>query len=124
MAALALGLAAGVAQADPVEGVWQTQPGDDGAFGHVRIAPCGGAICGTLVRAYGGDGKPRETETLGRRIVWDMAAEGGGAYGGGKIWAPDRDKTYASKMMLDGDRLKVSGCVIGICRTQTWARVE
>lgn len=123
-AALALAAAAGAAQADPVEGVWQTQPGDDGAFGHVRIAPCDDALCGTLVRAYDGDGRARDTDTLGRRIVWDMAPQGGGAYGGGKIWAPDRDKTYASKMTLDSDRLEVSGCVIGICRSQTWARVD
>jgi len=125
--AVALALAAamaGAAQADPVEGVWQTQPGDDGGFGHVRIAPCDAALCGTLVRAYGSDGRARDSDTLGRRIVWDMVPQGGGAYGGGKIWAPDRDKTYASKMTLAGDRLKVSGCVFGICRSQTWARVE
>ncbi len=125
VAASAVAMAAGMAQAaDPVEGVWQTQPGDDGAFGHVRMAPCGASLCGTLIRAYDGDGRARQTDTLGRQLVWDMDAQGGGAYGGGKIWAPDRDKTYASKMVLDGDRLKVSGCVIGICRSQVWARVE
>ena len=53
-----------------------------------------------------------------------MAADGGGKYSGGKIWAPDRDKTYRSKMELSGDRLKVSGCVGPICRGQTWARVN
>ena len=115
---------AGAALADPVEGVWQTQPGDDGGFGHVRIAPCGAALCGTLERAFDSAGRAQTTETVGRQIVWDMVAQGGGAYGDGKIFAPDSGKTYASKMALEGDRLKVSGCVIGICRSQTWARVE
>ena len=122
--ALALGLAGAAALAEPVLGTWQTQPGDDGAFGYVAMAPCGPAICGTLVRAYDGQGHRVESDIIGRQIVWDMQAEGEGRYGGGKIWAPDRDKTYTSKMVLDGDRLKVSGCVLGICRGQTWARVD
>ena len=44
--AAALALGATAAAADPIEGVWQTQP-DEGAFAHVTIAPCGGAFCGT-----------------------------------------------------------------------------
>ena len=62
-----------------------------------------------------GGGQAQTTENVGRQIVWDMAAEGSGAYGKGKIFAPDSGKTYNGKMELDGDRLKVSGCVMGIC---------
>lgn len=115
---------AAAAMADPVEGTWQTQPGDDGAFGHVEMAQCGAALCGTLVRAYDGEGRARASDSVGRNLVWDMQAKGGGAYAGGKIWAPDRDKTYNSKMTLNGAQLEVSGCVLGICRSQTWVRVE
>lgn len=125
---LALGLlaagATGAAAADPVLGVWQTQPGDDGAFGQVTIAACGAALCGTLTQAFDAQGKPKDSANAGRKIVWDMTPEGGGAYGGGKIWAPDRDKTYNSKMALAGDRLTVSGCVMGVCRNQVWTRVK
>ena len=124
VAALAVAMVAGMAMADPAEGVWQTQPGDDGGFGHVRIAPCGPVLCGTLTTAFDGTGRAQTTDNVGRQIVWDMAAEGSGAYGKGKIFAPDSGKTYNGKMELDGDRLKVSGCVMGICRGQTWARVE
>lgn len=55
-----------------------------------------------------------------------MAAECGGAHGGGQVWAPDRNKTCAAKMTLAGDVLSVSGCVLGglICRAQGWARVK
>lgn len=110
--------------ADPVIGTWQTQPGDDGHFGAVAIAPCGDRICGELVRAYDAAGKPIASKAVGRQIVWDMRAAGGGRYTDGEIWAPDRDKTYASKMTLSGDTLKVYGCVFGICRGQTWTRMQ
>ena len=123
LAALTLTLAT-VAQADPVEGMWKTKPDDNGKFGYVEIVPCGPAFCGTLVKAFDPAGAEIDSPNIGKRIVWDMTPEGGGAYGGGKIWAPDRDKTYKSKMALAGDRLTVSGCVIGICRSQVWTRVK
>ena len=118
-AVAALCLAAAAA-ADPVEGTWRTQPSDTGATLDVRIAACGGAICGTAVRLNG----PGNQAVVGRPIIWDMRAQGGGAYRGGKVWAPDQDKTYNSKMTLSGDRLKVEGCVLVICRGQTWSRVN
>ena len=117
-------LAAQAAAADPVFGLWQTQPDDNGRYGQVEIAACGPSICGTLVRGFDASGKQGSSDAIGRRIVWDMSSEGRGAYGGGKIWAPDRDKTYSSKMQLDGNRLKVSGCVAVICRSQVWTRVQ
>ncbi|MEV8466114.1 DUF2147 domain-containing protein [Fluviibacterium sp. DFM31] len=109
--------------ADPVLGTWKTQPGDDGVYGYVELSPCEGKVCGVLVQAFDAGGGSRSSAALGKRMVWDMVAHGGGRYGKGKIWAPDRDKTYASKMALEGDTLEVSGCVIGICRTQVWTRV-
>ena len=125
MLALVL-IGAGAAFADPVEGLWKTRPDDNGHFGHVRIAPCGAALCGTLVKAFDETGTARESEHLGRQIVWGMVAGGGGLYDGGQVWAPDRDKTYDAKMSLSGDVLSVSGCVMGgaICRSQDWARVK
>ncbi|ARC89321.1 DUF2147 domain-containing protein [Rhodovulum sp. MB263] len=121
----ALTLAATAALADPVEGVWQTPLDDSGHFGHIRIAPCGDAICGTLVRAYDREGRQVESGKIGRQILWDMKPQGGGRYGKGKVWAPDRDKTYNGKMALEGDVLSVSGCVIGICRDGgRWKRVK
>lgn len=123
--AAALMLAASPALAgDPVVGTWKTQPDDNGHFGLVRIAPCGSALCGTLTRAFDRAGKPVASASVGRQIVWDMQPDGAGRYGDGQIWAPDRDKTYASKMELSGDRLKVYGCVLGICRGQTWLRAD
>lgn len=117
-------LAAGAAFADPVAGVWRTEPGDDGAYGHVTISPCGDRICGTLTAGFDAGGNPVSAPEIGRRMIWDMESQGGGRYAGGKIWAPDRDKTYRSKMALRGSSLKVSGCVGPICRGQTWTRIK
>ena len=119
-----LGLAGAAEAADPVVGTWKTQADDNGKFGLVTISPCGDRICGTITRAYGSSGEPISSPTVGRRMIWDMVPAGGGSYVDGQIWAPDRDKTYKSKMTLDGDSLKVEGCVLGFCRGQTWARVR
>jgi uncharacterized protein (DUF2147 family) len=123
---LGLILAAGTAMADPVEGLWKTLPDDNGNFGHVKMAPCGEKICGKLVAAFDAKGAKRESDNIGKAIVWDMVPAGDGSYAEGMIWAPDRDKTYASKMTLSGDALSVSGCVMGglICRSQEWTRVK
>jgi len=123
--AAALALVAGSAFADPVEGLWQTRKDDNGNFGHVEITPCGPAFCGVLVRAYNGEGKEIESPNVGKPIVWDMVPYANGLYDDGKIYSPDRDKTYNGDMTLAGDSLSVRGCVLGICRDGgTWRRVK
>lgn len=116
---------AGAAFADPVEGVWQTKKDDNGNFGHVEVKPCGPAFCGTLIKSFNSSGAPTESPNIGRKIIWDMVAYGDGAYDDGKVYSPDRDKTYNSDMQLTGDKLAVRGCVLGICRDGgTWSRVK
>nr|WP_170615181.1 DUF2147 domain-containing protein [uncultured Ruegeria sp.] len=121
-------LASSAYAADPVDGIWKTQPGDTGGYLHVSIGSCGSAVCGTIDTAFDANGDEQlDYENLGKQIIWDMVPEGGGAYDNGKIWAPDRDKTYNSKMTLDSqNQLTVKGCVAGglICRGQTWTRVQ
>lgn len=123
LAAMALLLATPVF-ADPVLGMYKTQPGDDGNFGHVELYQCDDAICGVIRKAFDASGAEIPSDNIGRRMIWDMQAQGDGDYAQGKIWAPDRDKTYKSKMSLAGNALKVSGCVLGICRAQNWTRVK
>ncbi|WP_415920994.1 DUF2147 domain-containing protein [Tateyamaria sp. SN6-1] len=118
--ALVLAGAGAAFAADPVEGVWKTETSDSGAFLHVKIAACGAALCGTIAKVV----NSTDTSSTGKRMIWDMEAKGGGSYSGGRIWAPDVDKTYRSKMSLNGNSLKVSGCVGPICRGQTWTRIQ
>ena len=123
---IALGLG-NMAAADPAAGIWRTEPGDTGGYLHVAVAPCGAALCGTIQSAFSKDGTEQaDYEHKGKSMIWDMASEGSGSYSGGKIWAPDSGKTYASKMSLQSNSLTVKGCVAGglICRGQTWKRVK
>jgi len=123
-AAFVMGLA-GMAAADPVDGTWKTAPDDNGDFGHIQVGACGSKICGTLVKSFDSSGAETLSPSIGKKIIWDMEAQGDGSYSGGKIWSPDRDKTYKSKMTLSGSKLAVEGCVMMICRDGgTWSRVN
>ena len=126
IAAAAMGLAmTGAAMADPVYGTWQTGKDDNGNYGHIKVSACGAAICGTLVKSFDASGKAWKSKNDGRKIIWDMKSDGGGSYSGGKVYAPDRDKTYSSKMNLKGSALNIKGCVLGICRDGgNWKRVN
>ena len=119
--AAALGFA-GAAYADPLEGNWRTPADDNGNSGIVQVAPCGAALCGTLIQAFDGNGNQMQSPNIGRQIIFDTTPNGDGAYRG-QVWSPDRDKTYNSRLQLSGNRLAVSGCVLGICRDGgTWTR--
>lgn len=124
-AVFGLVFAASVVAADPIYGLWQTIPDDNGNFGHIEVQDCDGTICGVLMKSFDTAGKSIESDNIGKRIIWNMKSKGDGKYGGGKIWSPDTGKTYASKLELVGDELKVSGCVFIVCRDGgTWTRVK
>lgn len=111
--------------ADPIYGTWKTIPDDNGNYGLISVAACGSKICGTLSKSFNPDGSELDSPNNGRKIIWDMVNNGDGAYGGGKVYSPDRDKTYKGKLALSGNSLAVSGCVLGICRNGgTWTRVK
>ena len=124
LAALVSVVAMPVMAADAVLGMYKTQPGDEGNYAHVQFYECEDKICGVIRKAFDGAGKQLDSDTVGKRIVWGMSADGDGEYSGGKIWAPDRDKVYKSKMELDGNALTVEGCVAFICRGQVWTRIN
>ncbi len=101
------------------EGIWQTEPNSEGVSGLVQIQPCGDAICGVMV------GNTAGTDTYkGQTIVSGMTQVDETHWDNGKITDPTENKTYKSKMTLNGDTLVVEGCVIGICRGQNWKRVQ
>ncbi len=111
---LTLGLAA-PALADPLEGMWRTAKDDNGNSGLIQVTPCGAKLCGTLVKAFDSSGAEMASPNIGRRIIWDTVPAGGGQYKG-RLYSPDRDKEYRSKLVLEGNRLSVSGCVLVACR--------
>ncbi len=117
-------LATAAAAADPLEGRWRTAQDDNGNSGIIQVAPCGDKLCGVLVQAFGPDGQPIQSDNVGRYIIWDTAPSGDGEYRG-RVYSPDRDAEYNSKLVLTGNRLSVSGCRIGICREGgVWQRAN
>ena len=123
-AAIALAPVAAFA-ADPIVGTWQTIKDDNGNYGHIKVTECGSKICGVLVQSFDSAGKPFKSTNQGRKLIWDMENQGGGRYGGGKVYSPDRDKTYNGQLVLSGNTLDVKGCVLGICRSGgKWGRVK
>ncbi len=132
MKRIAMGLAAlligaGAAAADPIEGVWQTIKDDNGNFGHIQISACGAKFCGVLIRAFDSSGAQIDSENVGRQLVWDMEPKGDGAYRNGKVYSPDRGKTYNGKIDVNGNQATVKGCLFknSGCRTGgVWTRVN
>ena len=121
--AAVFGLAATAAMADPIEGMWKTQP-DDGSYALVKIGPCGANFCGTIQRTFNEQGEYK-SPNIGKKIVIDMAPKGDGAYEG-QVWRPSNDKIYIGKIALSGKSMKLSGCVAGglLCKAQSWSKAD
>jgi uncharacterized protein (DUF2147 family) len=123
LAAVAVFGMAGAAWADPAVGTWQTEV-DNSRYAHVKMQPCGTAICGTIVKTFL-DGEDYASPNIGKTLVIDMQPDGGGNYAG-KVWRPSNDKVYIGKMSVSGNALTLSGCVAGglLCSKQAWTRLN
>jgi uncharacterized protein (DUF2147 family) len=122
------------AMADPLDvyGVWLTAAKD----GYVEIRDCGdGTPCGTLVwiaptgidrelDARNRDPSLRQRKLLGTPIVWGFKQTPKN-WQRGAIYNPADGKSFAASLeRRDYDRLKVSGCLGPLCRTNIWNRVD
>ncbi|MCJ2096939.1 MULTISPECIES: DUF2147 domain-containing protein [unclassified Methylobacterium] len=112
--------------ADPA-GLWLTETGSS----RVKVAPCGGGYCGTIVSAPGKalDAKNPDPALRGRSVVGvqilDARQADGSGYSG-SLYNPNDGKTYSGSLRLTGpNALEVSGCVMSVfCKRQTWTRVN
>lgn len=116
IAAAAATLLAGAASAQQgVQGDWLTEAGQ----AKVRIAPCSGQpaqLCGRFVN-------PKTGALAKTTFLTGFKPTGANKWGGGKIANPQDGKTYSSKMTLNPNgTLSVSGCVLVVCKAQTWKR--
>lgn len=121
-------LAASGAAAAPASptGVWRNA--SDSV--RIRVAPCGRALCGTVVSASAkaradaaAGGTPR---LVGTQLFREFRrAEGGGW--SGTVFVPDLGLEVDGTLALDGANTLVgSGCLLGNigCREQRWVRVR
>ncbi len=110
--------------ANSAHGLWRTESSDQGYL-IIEFTDCDKALCGTIHSAFDTDDTlTAGYEHQGKLMVWNMMASGDKGWVNGKIWDPTKDKTYKSKMSINGDDMEVSGCVLFVCRSQTWKRVE
>jgi uncharacterized protein (DUF2147 family) len=123
------------AQTSGPAGVWLTQKGD----AHVRIAPCGGALCGTIVwlkdpidsetrrpvaDTHNPDPGRRNRPIMGLQIMFGMKPSGPDRWSG-HFYNSDDGKTYEGNLVLLGpNAVKAEGCLLAICMGETWQRVE
>lgn len=125
-------LTAAAAAPPSVQGLWLT----DDHKGVVRIAPCGAAMCGTIARVL--DSNParpmtdrnnpdphlRSRPILGLPVLSGFGRSGS-SWIGGRAYDPKTGRSYRSTLALNPDgSLKVTGCVLFICRSQRWTRVR
>ena len=105
------------ALAQQATGLWLRENGAS----HVRIAPCGDALCGFV--AWVKD--PERASEIGLKVFFDMKPSGPGTWEG-QAFNPEDEKTYTGKMVLEGGALKTSGCVLGglICKSVNWTRLK
>lgn len=63
---------------------------------------------------------------VGTTLLQDYRASSPGRWAG-RVFVPDMGRSFSSTIeRLDGDRLKISGCLIGriLCKSQIWVRHE
>ena len=124
LGALTATLAAPAAAAkSPIEGRWK-----NGSM-EINIAPCGRALCGTVIKASSKQQAKAErgsdTELIGARLITGIQRIGPGQYRG-RVFVADRDMHASGTIsQLNSNQLKVKGCVLGvICKSRTWDRVR
>src|ERR1700748_127320 len=140
LAAALLGASTLAAQAAPAAepgGTWFTE----GGKATVRMAPCGQALCGTIIALKepndAATGRPltdknnpdanaRTKPMIGLQIVLGMKPNGANKWSG-QIYNAEDGKTYNGNLTLqDANTIKLEGCVLGglICKGQTWTRTK
>ena len=122
----AIGLFAAPAMADaksPIEGRWKK--------GNlvIQIAPCGGNLCGTVVRASAKQQAKAErgsgTDLIGARLIRNIDQTGPNTYRA-SVFLPDRNMHARGTIrQVSPNALAVKGCVLGvICKSQSWQRIR
>jgi uncharacterized protein (DUF2147 family) len=95
----------------------------------IVIAPCGRALCGTVVKASPNQQakavRGSGTDLIGARLIDNIQPTGADTYRA-DVFVADRDVNARGTIRQVGpNRLDVRGCVwVVICRTSSWERVS
>lgn len=126
LCAIVLGAAAPAPAAQGLAGDWRNTNNTV----HLRLTPCGPAMCGTVTWANETARKDAKKgsgrDLLGSRLLHDLRLSSDGVWRG-KIFVPDLNKNASGTVtVLSDDLIRVSGCLfLGLaCRTQHWHRMR
>jgi uncharacterized protein (DUF2147 family) len=105
-AAMLAGFSAGAIAAEPIEGDWKRPTGTI-----VTFKPCGGAFCAVAKTGPHAGGQAGSMSGTGKKYT-------------GSLTDLDTGKKYTGKAAVNGNTMRLSGCVLGglICKTETWVR--
>ena len=121
--------------ADPF-GTWYTADKDS----QVKIVNCGGALCGALTwlkepndpatgrpktDKHNADASKQSRPLLGVQIVLAMKPSGTPDQWSGNVYNASDGKTYSGTFTMTGpNTADLKGCVLFICKSQTWMRAN
>lgn len=117
--------------------------GASAVFGHwltddraavIRIERCGAKLCGRIERVLDprapardiNNPEPalREQPLVGTLVLSDFTPSATG-WRDGRAYDPKAGKSYRSEIKLLGNgKLKVTGCVMIVCRSRYWTRIR
>lgn len=107
------------------DGTWRNESNSV----HIKAAPCGRAMCGTVIwaseKAQADAARAGTPNLIGTRLFQDFVPQGDAW--AGQVFVPDLKVTFAGTITLrDPDTLEGTGCLLGnyVCRTTTWLRVK
>ena len=114
----ALALASGLfgsAFAAELVGNWQREDGTS----RIRMAPCGGAVCGTVTWLK----NPDSPAKVGQQVFFGMKNDGGNTWNG-SAFNPEDGKTYSGSATVSGASMVTKGCAMAglICKSYSWTR--
>ena len=120
------------AAADP-SGIWRDKDG-----GTIRVHPCNASMCADIASVNppndpqtgrpwldknNHDANKRSRPLIGTPVLMDMRPSGPGRWSG-KLYDPDRGQIYDGNLVeLGPDKIRVEGCVIGLCGGEELMRV-
>ena len=93
----------------------------------IDIAPCGETRCGTVAWASDkakADARKGTDRLVGSDLLTGLEERKSGQWTG-RLFIPDHDMRVKARLQPVGERqLKVSGCVVVLCRSQYWNRAD
>ncbi|MFT3896430.1 MAG: DUF2147 domain-containing protein [Thermomonas sp.] len=125
-----------MAQTNPLIGKWKTLDDETGkamTVSEIYMAK-NGKLASKIVEnlglpptCEGCSGEYHGKPFVGIVTMWNLSSTGANTWGNGNGYKPSEDRHFKVKsveLIDNGERLRVTGCVLFICRKAEWVRVH